>query len=66
MSREKLDTKGIFLMPMSHEFARLLIEDLDQVALNLGPTAREFYNGLVHGYESAMQGNEGLLYESKD
>lgn len=61
---EEITRKGIFLMPMGHDFAKKLIEDLEKVALQLGPTASEFYEGLVKGYESAAQGNEGLLYES--
>lgn len=61
---QDIDRKGIFLMPMGHAFAKHLIEDLEKVALQLGPTASEFLNGLVQGYEAAVEGGEGVLFES--
>lgn len=58
--------EGIFLLPMSHQMAQELVDDLTKVALQLGPAATDFYNGLTQGLEAVKEGKTGLLYESTD
>lgn len=61
-----LKEEGVFLCPMTHQMAQELVDDLSKVALQLGPTASDFYNGLVTGLEAVKEGKTGLLYESHD
>lgn len=63
---DEVEVKGIFLMPMSHHFAQHLVDELAPLALQLGPHAAEFYQGLVIGLEEAATGKQGMLYSSND
>lgn len=60
------EVRGIFLLPMTHGFARGLVAELEKVALQLGPMGRDFYEGLSEGLRRAEAGEQGLLYDSAE
>jgi len=53
-------SKGVFMLAIRHDEAERLANDLEKVALQLGPDAQEFYGALREGLQNVADGKRGL------